>query len=289
MKKNRFDILYELASGMYFALLLAVSGGIFYARHYGLLTNSLSELGGLAIVLIVGAGIWFEAWLKWKRNKTNRLAQEAKADEQWKASCAELSALEREAGILDKVNDARLGPLLPYGWDSDAPSGSDQAREETKIYWREQEEYARWNIRRLYFAVPDLDLRKRLIEKKREITSNHREVSRHMVLEQRVKVGQAEGRGLFWWAWAAVGVAVAVEFGWRLFQEPGAIAGLGIAYFYGQFLKENALERRLAAVTEAKRLLQDAEEGYADILNREPFFTREEARSGEPGDAAKAA
>jgi len=86
----------------------------------------------------------------------------------------ELQDLEVKAGIAEKADNARSGPRLPLHYDSDAPFLSARWKAEDEEERQDKQDYIRRAIRSLYFSVPDLDLRKQLIQKERELTDNER-------------------------------------------------------------------------------------------------------------------
>lgn len=71
------------------------------------------------------------------------------------------------AGIAKEVEHA-LSPHTPLHWDSDAPSGSEQAEREDAEYWEDQRRTTDRLLREAIFSVSDVEMRKRLIAKNRE-------------------------------------------------------------------------------------------------------------------------
>jgi hypothetical protein len=103
----------------------------------------------------------------------------------------ELQALEVKASI----EDARRGPLFPLYYDSDAPWGSEREKAEDEEESQDREDYIRRRIRSLYFSVHDLDLRKQLIQKERELTDNARYELKTDVQTAEAKVREAKSIG----------------------------------------------------------------------------------------------
>jgi hypothetical protein len=146
----------------------------------------------------------------------------------------ELGDLEARAGIAAKADDASLGPLVPLYYNSDAPLFSERGKAEREVERQHKQDYIRRKIRSLYFSVPDLDLRKQLIEKERELTDNWRYSTRTDVQAAEIGLSQAKASGQNWYLRASLSAIVFVAIGWSLFQLPGALAGTLVAYFYGR-------------------------------------------------------
>jgi hypothetical protein len=189
-----------------------------------------------------------------------------------------LQALEVKAGI----EDARRGPLFPLYYDSDAPWGSERKKTEDEEESQDREDYIRRRIRSLYFSVHDLDLRKQLIQKERELTDNARYEFKTDVQTAEVKVREAKSIGKNWVWWASFCAIGWVALGWSLFQLPGALAGALVAYFHGRFDENDAKERRALSVKQAEDDLKEVRSIYHERLNSEYTFTKCEAESGEP-------
>src|SRR5450432_2992967 len=92
----------------------------------------------------------------------------------------QLRALEDRAGIGEQVEDAQLGPMFP---------NLDATPEE---YFRESEDYARRKVRRLYFAVEDLELRHELIRKRRECDRAHKTQLQRELAKTREALAKAQ-------------------------------------------------------------------------------------------------
>src|SRR5450631_2487767 len=132
---------------------------------------------------------------------TNALRRDAIAYASCKELGDQLQALEESAGIAKQVEDAQMGPMFP---NLDASPGE---------YFRETEDIARRKVRRLYFAVEDLELRRGLIRKRRECDRAHKSFLRRSLTGKREALikAQKQERSLPWLragCFAAVFVAI---------------------------------------------------------------------------------
>jgi hypothetical protein len=130
--------------------------------------------------------------------------------------------------------------------------------------------------------VPDLDLRKQLIQKEREITDNSRYACMTDVPTARADLRTAAATARFWPLEAAVFAVLSVLAGAWLYQVPGAIAGATVAYFVGKTLEEKAKISRAAAVMAAEEKLREVEISTEKTLNEPYIFSSDEMRTGEP-------
>jgi hypothetical protein len=160
---------------------------------------------------------------KWAASPKTRLDYE-------QICCAlfkELEGLEVKTGIAEKADNARSGPLLPLYYGSDAPLFSERRKTEN----RDGKLRMRKNVNTsgttcdgqfgLYiFSVPDLDLRKQLIQKERELTDNERYSFMTDVLTAEAELRQAKATGKNWHWWVYLGAIGFVALGWSLFQLP---------------------------------------------------------------------
>lgn len=224
--------------------------------------------------------------------------------------------LERQAGIGDAALRAWEGPLFPLGVWSDAEFGSDEWQQVREEEEDDDDRYVRQKIRGLYFSVADLDLRKSLIEKEREIHGARKEISRAAVFEAEGELAEAKRHGrevflrsaalalgavvvgavFFGVVGAIVGAVVgysfghlialgAVVFGAIFFGIIGAIGGAVVGYFLGYHLIDETTTARQEAVARAEAELKDVKDSYKKVLNKKPIFARSEARTGEPAEA----
>jgi len=188
----------------------------------------------------------------------------------FKAMGDELRALEERAGIAKKVEDAQLGPMFP-----DLEAAPDE-------YFRQTEDYARRKVRRLYFAVEDVALRRELIRQRRECDQAH---DAHMQRERaraQQALANAQGRAnTLPWLRAGCTAALFVAVGAGLFQLYGAIGGALIGFFAAQGVIARARVQRTEAVRAAQADLdQELENAREDSLSPE-WFNASEERTGE--------
>lgn len=184
----------------------------------------------------------------------------------------QLQALEERAGIAKKAEDARLGPMFP---------NLDATPDE---YFRDAEDLARRKMRRLYFAVEDLDLRKELIRKRREFDRERKAHLQGELAKTRQALTEAEKqeRALPWLQFRAGCVAALfVAVGAYFFQLYGAIGGALIGFFAAQGLIANARTALATAVRVAQAELDLELEGAREIDLRPDWFNASEERTGE--------
>ena len=182
----------------------------------------------------------------------------------------ELRALEERAGIAKKVEDAQLGPLIP-----NLEATPDE-------YFRETEDYARRKVRKLYFGVEDLDLRKALIAKRRECERMHADHLNNELRRAQQALAKAQRRVYSLpWAWAGCLAVIWVAAGAALFQLYGAIAGALVGFFSGQGVIARARSQRTEEVRAAQAEVDEELQGVHAASISPVWFNAGEERTGE--------
>ena len=194
----------------------------------------------------------------------------------------QLRELQVRAGIDGKIEDAHQNSFDPMYYDSDAPLFSRQSLRESELEFEVARENIRRTVRQYYFAVSDVDLRKELIEKERELTDIHRWNMRDKAFEAHARIQAAAATWQYWWVVAAVFAVSSVVGGAALYQVTGAIAGAMVAYFFGRSFEDAAKEQRAAAIKAAEEVHREAQATADRALNAPYTFTRNEMRTGKP-------
>jgi hypothetical protein len=193
-----------------------------------------------------------------------------------------LRELEVKAGIDKDADNARQNSFYAAFHDSDAPLFSQQSQREFEIELEREGETIRRRIRQCYFGVPDLDLRKEMITKNRELTDNGRwcRLADRSAAQAGLKAAAATGR--YWPLVAAVAAVFCVLAGGALHQVTGAIAGAMVAYYLGREFEQDVMLQRATAIKAAEETLREAEATAEKALNAPYTFTRKEMWTGEP-------
>lgn len=182
-----------------------------------------------------------------------------------------LSELEQRAGIAKNVEDAKLGPFLP---------DPDWSPEE---YFLETENHARRKIRKLYFAVPDPELRKQLIATRRACEQEFLSNIRAGIAESRAELAnaaaRAESRSPY--VMAAVTAIVPVAAGALLFQLYGAIGGALVGLFLGQGTLARQRKKLAQLVQSVQAQLDVKLKDQKDESIKPAWFNSSEERTGE--------
>jgi hypothetical protein len=248
---------------------------------------------GICSLAAVGWTVLGRAFDQWELRRVRRepkpvfgasgksLTYDQQAEAKRAAVGNELLALEAQAGIAEQAERARQGEPFPYGIGSDVEIYTKEAKLENEEYWRREHDYTYYGIRRVYFAVTDLDLRKSLIEQSRNYHFAWLGLWDGKVQDAQVDLARAKRhRGFVFW-FPAIAAFIAVPAAWHDFQIPGAIIATFACYCFGQFLRDVSAEERTAAISQAEAALKEAENNRDQSRTRLPIFTRSEARTGE--------
>ena len=215
------------------------------------------------------------------------IGHQNEAEAKQRAVGNELSALEEQAGISAQADRAR-DDYTPYGWDSDVEFYTAEGRKENEDYFSLNQENTKWRLRDLYFAVPDLDLRKALIVKERDLHYVWLGWWDAQVLDAQIDLARARRPR---WTGLLTPVLLAlflVPASWHDFQVPGAIIATFACYLFGQHMKDAVTEEGAEAIAQAEADLEEAKKNRDKSRTRLPAFTRSEARTGEPTDKGAA-
>jgi hypothetical protein len=182
---------------------------------------------------------------------------------------AELMALEKRAGVDEKAESARLGPMFP-----NLEASPDE-------YFKEVEYSARRGMRKLYFAVGDLALRKELIAKLRECGRALKATRQTDINTARQKLATAQRRARSLpWIGAGTLAVLCVAAGAYFFQVYGAIGGALMGFFLGQ---GNIASHRNSTAEEVRTSQEELDELLKTERENEAtpeWFNASEERTG---------
>jgi hypothetical protein len=182
----------------------------------------------------------------------------------------ELMELEERAGLSDKVKDAQLGPMFP-----NLEATPDE-------YFKETEYHTRRKVRRLYFALPDVDARKELIAKRRLFDSVRKAYwQREAATARQNLIDKQRAATSLSWGRAGVLAAVCVAVGSYFFQLYGAIGGALMGFFLAQGALANERNYKAAAVRAAQEELEEALKTEREDAAAPAWFDASEERTGE--------
>jgi hypothetical protein len=209
-------------------------------------------------------------------------------------SSAELALIEKQhvcgnqfvelaelAGIAKEVEHA-LSPHTPLHWDSDAPSGSERAERENAEYWEDQRRTTDRLLREAIFSVSDVEMRKRLIAKSREVERLRRELFVLLANDAEATLEKVRIPRPTWLIWAAVVSAASVAAGYQFLGIPGAMGGAVVGFFVGRYFEQLSKVEHDHRLNRAEKDLKEANASKTKILNEPPTFSRWEEKTGEP-------
>jgi hypothetical protein len=204
--------------------------------------------------------------------------------EQMKVFQKALAELEARAGIAEAAEKLRTEPPNYLGVYDAAERYSDEQRELESYVERSHEEDTNRRLRDLYFAVPDLDLRKELIAKHREEGNLALRFWQEEVSDATVRHRAAHSTSERWWVAASLWGIGLLGLGFYLFGIIGAMAGLLLGYFSGRSMEASARRARESAVAKAEQERKEAEHTWNEVRNEPQTFSQREATSGEPDE-----
>lgn len=193
----------------------------------------------------------------------------------------ELIEIETRAGIADQAEQIRSTPPNYIGaWqsrgDSTAQHEAEEEAEASNRVWRAQE------IRKLYFAVSDLELRTALIAKDREWEKIICNWLQGELSDARRALAAAKLSHRDWWLWASVTGVLLISLGAQAPDStPGAMAGLLVGYFNGRRLEANAARARADAICAAEQLVDEAQSDWNRVRDQKPVFSSLEQQTGQ--------
>ena len=137
--------------------------------------------------------------------------------------------------------------------------------------------------RACYFAVPDMDLPKRLIAKSRKSHSLFIELLEADLFGQEAKVANIKSSKEHWWFLAATNGVGLIGIASYFFQTDGAIAAAVVAIFFGRYLEDRANQRRQLALDETEEAVKSSKDFLATMSTPErDDFTGFEEVMGQP-------
>ena len=142
--------------------------------------------------------------------------------------------------------------------------------------------YRRMSLRRLFFGVADVNVRKRLIGLTREVEA----LTLLLIEDERaaaLKMLQAAERKAVLGSWgiAALIAGVSVAIGHLIFTLPGAIGGALVGYFVGRGYIEASKVKAASDVQWAKARLDEIERHSEGLPHKPELFSKAEAETGQ--------
>lgn len=203
------------------------------------------------------------------------------ARERIKEISGELDVLLEKAGIAEAVKKAEEGPLIPYGAMGDDDPSLSRLQNNT-LYFDEQFDHLRDNIRRAVFGIEDREIRKTIIDKHRELERAGAGLTREIIedAERELAKAKRDADNLPWTS-AALGAAAWVALGYYFFNLAGAIGGAVIGFFFGQGTIDRARKMGAAAITEAENNLSQVTLDAQEERSRPDTFSLDESVTGE--------
>jgi hypothetical protein len=182
----------------------------------------------------------------------------------------ELVELETKAGIIDKVKDAALGPMFP---------NLDASSEE---YFKEVEDHARRKVRKLYFSLDDVDVRKELIAKRRLFDSLcDADWQKDLATAQQNLTDKQRAAESLSWTRAGCIAVICVGAGSYFFKLYGAIGGGLMGFFLAQGTLASERNLKAAHVRTAQEELEEALKTERANQGTPDWFNYSEERTGE--------
>lgn len=177
----------------------------------------------------------------------------------------ELAELEAEAGIADAAEKLRSEP-----------------ESYERIYEISHEENINHNLRKLYFSVRDVGLRRDLIRADQEAADTLRQFWQQHLDDAADRQKAAQSANEFWWVWASICGAILIGLGFHFFGLAGALAGLLAGYLSSRQMEQSALRARQSAIADADSRFRYAAETWKEARNEKRKFSEREAKTGEP-------
>lgn len=181
-----------------------------------------------------------------------------------------LRELHQQAGIANAVEN--LSPPSGFPPDLDLPFGSEEARRAREIEEEHQSRRFARKLRQLYFGVPDLELRKELIQTSRLLDEKRIAEAWAATDEARGDLAKANELSKWWIVASAAGIG-AVCLGYQLAGIAGAIGGALVGFFFGRSLEADTKARQEAAVASAEELFKLAQETARKVTDRGYIFS----------------
>ena len=182
-----------------------------------------------------------------------------------------IDELEKRAGIAESVADAKLGPFVP---NFDATS---------EEYFDETEDHARTKVRKIYFALVDVKLRRELIHARRQLHLAYEDLNHENLRASQENLERVK-RGAEWvpWMFAAIMAIICVALGAKYFGLYGAIAGAVGGFFAGQGIAASKRREQADEIRDAESEVAQARDGIREHQLTPHWFAATEEESGEP-------
>ena len=206
----------------------------------------------------------------------------SEARERIKACHRELIELETRAGIVEAAEKLRTEPPSYFSIYDAAEPYSDEQRELERSEEAFHQQRINRRIRDLHFEIRDVELRRQLIVKDREVGALALDYWRQELSDAAANLEKARASHGRWWLWASVWGVALLALGFQQFGLIGALGGLLVGYLNGRQSEHGALRERSREIAEAERELKDAEEIWNKVRNEPQIFSQREAKTGVP-------
>lgn len=186
----------------------------------------------------------------------------------------EVAGLEKRAGVEGAVERAREGSFFPLGIDGE--------KVDPEEYFADEADHVRRGVRRAYFGVKDVALRKEMIEALRSLDAKHSELLDRDVGEKASEVSKAKGavRNLPWSTGMIIAL-VCVGIGYYSKGETGTIVGAVFGLFMGMGYVWNSKGAAETALEQAEANHKDSQRDRRVRNLRPETFNMCEQLSGE--------
>jgi hypothetical protein len=218
------------------------------------------------------------------------------SDDKCKVCAKEQRELEKQAGITE---------LIPEWYDTSPDfdwrthfevnefGNADERRRNDILYHENIGKFYASELRKAYFSVGDLELRKRLIAKEYEYIdlswsrdTAEKEEAKAILAEADAALEKARSLRKGWLVSACIFAVVLVYLAYEFFGQWAAIAGAVLAIFFGRYLEQASNLRREAEVKDALNAQEKATGELKDLVDgkRSPgslLFSEQEMKTGE--------
>jgi hypothetical protein len=194
----------------------------------------------------------------------------------------ELRELEGRAEIRDVAEKLRSEPPHYHLVYDAAEPHSDEQRDEERAEEDRHKERTTLRIRNLYFSVRDVELRKLLIAKDREIGELSLSWHRQELDDANTKLALSRASAGYGWIWASICGVALIYGGYHYLGVPGALCGLLLGYIYSRMIEVHARRNRDIEIAVREEWATQSEKTWNKVRNEPQLFSRREAASGNP-------
>lgn len=198
------------------------------------------------------------------------------------ARLRELVELEAEAGIADAAERLRSEPASNHLIYDPAEPHEDQMRKMAQNWESSHEKRIIPDLRKLYFSVRDVGLRRDLIRADQEVADTLRQFWQQHLFDAADRQKAAQSANKFWWVWASIWGAILIGLGFHFFGLVGALAELLAGYLLSRQMEHSALKDRQNAIADADSRHRYAEQTWKGARGEKQKFSQREAETGEP-------